>query len=880
MVETRPIECSGMTEASESLDATVDPGESEPDVGRTGVLQPPKAETVVGVTEKLRSLLNRAKTAAARYNESQPSWSQSAKLVNEVLTLESGVEAFQSLHSSGTDVLNKQRATAPSCGPSSFERSTSASSVPGLSRPGSAPTLKSPPQSKNRCKAEIAFLSKFAATWGQLLPLRIAIEDRESRRELVELRRQFEKHNAEKVLLLEKIKDLHKERKSLRERHLWQAKNATAWKKRSTEFQSQLSNLDFVYDYVALCDGMENGNLQKYTGGTLAGEIRVAQGMHAALATLMRKNREFHMKVVHEERERESSIKKLRQLSRTIYSTLHRSPHHQDSADTAPGPPGTGQIARRGAVGGALDSVGTSGDAASRTQNTLCDLDQSYKPLSPAWHDEDHWDLTQEERKDAISFMALLVASSGYFPFDFLNDLRKNEQNRALEALSFETVALWIRLNSLESTFQKLQDVQYIQSIEEVMSYCDRTMARLLNCERASIWVVDEARGILWTKDPWDDDRYIVSMFDKNAERGTATRRCRSSQALQGFLGYAVRSKMVVVSNDARNDPRRNDDMDIEFGSVTRNVACVPIMLNKKPVAVVEAVNRINKKGFNDLEIFMMGALGNRLSDKIRGFMKKEQDRQMDKRKEALISASGELFLHCTSMADLLRFLDGYLEDLFCSHKATIVLLYGDYVSRLQVDPHNKDKVLEITAQKTDGLVGVCLHQKAPVHANHFLEDPRYDGAIDLPGDPERDAECAIHCWPLFRGRLLSAIVQWISPLPSLVDFGDSDTFSHVNVKHAEFLNKIMVLVSNYVELWYPAIERLQSETNKNVRKKLRVVMAMGGFRRAGATTCPNLGSKDAKSADETQMDIGQLGNLKGIGGFVASQAKQKTKSQ
>lgn len=711
-------------------------------------------------------------------------------------------------------------------------------------------------QGRSRCKAEAAYLTKFIECFNDILPLWIAIEDRDSRREVDKIRQQVEKNNNEKIRLLEEIKGLHKQRKQLSARHLWQCKVATRFKNQSVQYRSDLTNLDFVYDFVGLCDGSNFGKVEKYTEGTLDGELRVARGMHEALGTLMRKNRELYMKVVHEEKERDSCQKKLGFLFRQIAAHLKRSNFgnsddpakkskaaHAEEADG-----GVRQGARRGAGAGAiLNQQLTITETTGTTQalETACELEGVYNPLSPAWNDDGDWQANPHEKKVSKEFMGFLVAAQGRYPFDFVSDLRKSDQDRAIEALSYEIVAHAVRCNSMEDTFQKIQQIRFVPNIQQTIKFCNKTLTELLYCERAAIWIVDDARGVLWTKSNHDEEQFVVTMFDNTAERGSSLLHCRSSVAPRGFLGTAVRTKMVVTSNDALHDVRRNDELDMEFGCPTRTIACVPIFNGVRPVAVMEAVNKEwsdeGHQGFSERDIFIMSVLGHKISDTLRDFMKDELGQMMDKRKDALISAIGELYLHCTSMSDLLQLLDVYLKDMFCAHKASIILLYGDHVTRLEVDKADKGNVSEAAeAPRDHGLMGCCLLKKLPVHAPHFLRDSRYDPTIDLPGDPDRDAECSLHCWPLYRGRLLSAIVQFISPTPSLVDFGDAGTFSHVNPSHSQLLQKMMVLVANYVERWYPAMERLQSESGRKLKKITKTVMALGGFKKIPPSPRPD----------------------------------------
>jgi diguanylate cyclase (GGDEF)-like protein len=61
----------------------------------------------------------------------------------------------------------------------------------------------------------------------------------------------------------------------------------------------------------------------------------------------------------------------------------------------------------------------------------------------------------------------------------------------------------------------------------------------------------------------------------------------------QGIVGWAAEHGKSVMVADARKDPRFLEDIDRATGFRTRTILCVPIFRKKKPVAVLEMINKI-----------------------------------------------------------------------------------------------------------------------------------------------------------------------------------------------------------------------------------------------------------------------------------------------
>lgn len=223
---------------------------------------------------------------------------------------------------------------------------------------------------------------------------------------------------------------------------------------------------------------------------------------------------------------------------------------------------------------------------------------------------------------------------------------------------------------------------------------------------------------------------------------------------------------------------------------------------------------------FDERDVFLLYVLGYGMTDVVLQCEQAELDLQLGFRKDVLVNATGDLFLHCRQIEDLIQLLKKYMADLFDAKDACLILLYSDHVSRLEMQA---GEVIEVNAPKKKGLCGVCIEQRRPIHCLQMKRDDRYDPAIDLPMSAAEGG--SLHSWPLYRGRLLSCVVQWSQKERSRVDFGDDGDFNELNPRHHELLGKMLALIQIYIEQWYPTLERLQSTLQKKIKKKMKMIM-------------------------------------------------------
>jgi phosphoserine phosphatase RsbU/P len=119
--------------------------------------------------------------------------------------------------------------------------------------------------------------------------------------------------------------------------------------------------------------------------------------------------------------------------------------------------------------------------------------------------------------------------------------------------------------------------------IDELLCRIAQSATRLLDCERASIFLHDARTDELWTK---------VALLS-----GEIRIPCR-----KGIAGHCFANAELICVDQPYRDPRFNPEPDRRSGFVTRNLLTAPMMnFDGQPLGVIQAVNKVDGP-FNDVD--------------------------------------------------------------------------------------------------------------------------------------------------------------------------------------------------------------------------------------------------------------------------------------
>jgi adenylate cyclase len=159
---------------------------------------------------------------------------------------------------------------------------------------------------------------------------------------------------------------------------------------------------------------------------------------------------------------------------------------------------------------------------------------------------------------------------------------RKGEVTRQVQNLSVpQFLGLLDQVTGEAQQFLRVVELSegeaFESMLEQVLEAFTLKVGDVLGAERASLFLIDEARGEVWSKVAKDGERSL----EIRAPIGT------------GIVGTVAASGQVLNIPDAYQDPRFNPLVDRETGYRTRTILGMPILSSRDRVfAVVQLLNK------------------------------------------------------------------------------------------------------------------------------------------------------------------------------------------------------------------------------------------------------------------------------------------------
>eukprot|EP00505_MAST-04D_sp_SCG-Rhode-Island_P005740 Stramenopile-MAST_4_protein_5740 len=131
-------------------------------------------------------------------------------------------------------------------------------------------------------------------------------------------------------------------------------------------------------------------------------------------------------------------------------------------------------------------------------------------------------------------------------------------------------------------------------SVDRTISATIKQTCCVIKCERASLWIVDKRRRILWTR-----------------VEGVAKARTVEMSWNQGIAGFVRKQNEFAHVVNANSDHRFDHTCDAKTGFKTRNLLVAPLHDESgEVVAVVEARNKHDSKAFTMIDEITLKLLG------------------------------------------------------------------------------------------------------------------------------------------------------------------------------------------------------------------------------------------------------------------------------
>jgi putative ABC transport system ATP-binding protein len=121
--------------------------------------------------------------------------------------------------------------------------------------------------------------------------------------------------------------------------------------------------------------------------------------------------------------------------------------------------------------------------------------------------------------------------------------------------------------------------------LEQVLECFTLKIGQILDADRATLFLVDEQAGILWSKVAQGDGEKALDIRIPLTE---------------GVAGHVARTGEVLNLRDAYESPLFNRDVDKRTGYRTRSMLCAPLLdTDKRPFAVAQLLNKRGDDAFD-----------------------------------------------------------------------------------------------------------------------------------------------------------------------------------------------------------------------------------------------------------------------------------------
>ena len=100
---------------------------------------------------------------------------------------------------------------------------------------------------------------------------------------------------------------------------------------------------------------------------------------------------------------------------------------------------------------------------------------------------------------------------------------------------------------------------------------------KLVESDRATLWLIDETEGVFWTK----------------VAHGISGIKIPLSA---GIIGEVYDKKEIIIVNDPYNHPKFNPEVDKQTNYLTKSILAIPVYdQNKRMIGVFQAINKLNE---------------------------------------------------------------------------------------------------------------------------------------------------------------------------------------------------------------------------------------------------------------------------------------------
>lgn len=399
----------------------------------------------------------------------------------------------------------------------------------------------------------------------------------------------------------------------------------------------------------------------------------------------------------------------------------------------------------------------------------------------------------------------------------------------------------WKEAQDMYGLAEALQHMANITELDEAVKFVMTAICRLCECDRASYWVIDKARGIAWTKVA--DDAATRAARSDDDSKGGPKMSTLMIPVKSGLVGAAFASGDVLNIADAYGDARFNRRVDQQTEYRTRSVLCFPIVYQGQVLGVTQCINKVSPSSsvFSDTDIAVVKTLGSAMLAVLASCHSHEESKKLQHRRTMLMEAVEEMRKKLTNRKQLIVNLRERMKKLFRADECTLVLVYKDFFAKVSIEI---DGSLGVTNcdRSAGGLIQLACESARPVHVfgrpalnQHQLSAVDLD-VVKRPSTDKgmQEGDVSVHSWPILspvRPGEVSAVIQWTCLDRSVLGFGDDGAFNENNPPHVNLAQRFLDFIGSYVEEFYPSKFRLGWTKQKHLQLKVRGMLSFSAVR-------------------------------------------------
>lgn len=269
--------------------------------------------------------------------------------------------------------------------------------------------------------------------------------------------------------------------------------------------------------------------------------------------------------------------------------------------------------------------------------------------------------------------------------------------------------------------FLDMSEILTLQTgIEGLIDRTVLTASKVMNADRASLFLVDAASGELWSK----------------VAEGEESREIRIPVG-EGIAGWVAKHDQVLNIQDAYADSRFNPDVDKRTGYLTKSILCGPIKsLGGEVIGVIQVINKkglavpgIEDEGFNASDEALFRAFAYQTTIAVENFRLYKKILSNHAKMAILLDVA-------TSLSQTLD-LDTLINNII--NKVTEIL-NAERSSLFLLDHNSKElwskvalgaEISEIRFPCTEGLAGHVVSTGQVLNIKDAYEDSRFNPAVD-----------------------------------------------------------------------------------------------------------------------------------------------------